>query len=263
MSNENLEFLHNSLKYLGFGENNLLNRELDEAFAQGQPGFELETEVSFDGETRISARLFFHRGKEKFSDRYFFNKYEVVLKHPGRPELDVRRMFNIESSRRGVTFKQAYNLLQGRYVQRKVVDQNGDEHDWWIYLEQKIFDKDGYWYMRYVKKQFDLEKALEQYPIKELNDPEARRWMISSLRRGNLHPVTFVHPNGKSEDRLIYANPQTGVIGNIGLATGARHKKNNSLAITEIPEIEHPVDDPFNESILEEEPAKTRKKAHL
>src|ERR1700744_4901838 len=63
MSNENLDFMHNALKYLGFGEHTSMNRELEDHVHEGTPDFNLETEVSFDGESTISARLYFHRYK--------------------------------------------------------------------------------------------------------------------------------------------------------------------------------------------------------
>ena len=263
MSNENLEFMHNALKYLGFGEHTLLNQELEDRVHEGAPDFQLETEVSFDGESRISARLYYHRSKNSLTDRYYLNKWEARLVYPGKPEKEARKLFYIESSCRGVTFKQAFNLLQGRYVQRKVVDQNKEKHDWWLFLEPKMFGSDGYTYMRYIKYQFDLDKALDKYPIRELSSPEARERLCTSLRRGNLQQVTFLHENGKTEPRLLYANPDKRLIGNVSMAAGAKQKKGSTYAITELPEIDHPSGDAISESTLEEEPAQALKKAHL
>jgi hypothetical protein len=263
MQQKNLDFLHNALKYLGFGVNTQLNRNLEEHIAQGKPSFELETEISFDGVTRLSARLFFSQSKNKLYDLYFFNKYKAELYDPAEPEKIVQKMFYIEESRLGVTLKQAYNLLQGRFVQRKIVDQNGETYLRWLYLEPKLEDRDGYAFMRQIKQQFDLDKALSIYQIHGLNSQEIRERICSSLRRGNLHPVTIVHESGKSEDLLLYANPINGVISNIAMATGARQKKGNAYEVSELPELEHPGGDPIKESILEEEPVKARKKAHL
>lgn len=265
MEKKYLEYLHSALKYLGFGENTQLNRDLEEHIALEEPSFELETEVSYDGITRLSARLFFSRSKNKQYDVYFFNRYKAHLHDPSKPttEQDVQKMFYIDESRRGVTLKQAYNLLQGRYVHRKIVDQNGDTYFRWLYLEPKVEDTDGFAYMRQIKQQFDLDKALDIYPIQGLNSQEIRDRICSSLRRGNLHPVTIAHESGKSQDLLLYANPVKGVISNIVVATGAKQKKGKPFEITELPELEHPGGDPIKESILEEEPARNRKKAHL
>lgn len=258
-----MDYLHSALKYLGFGENTLLNRELEAHIAQKEPSFELETTVSFDGETRLSARLYFSQSKNKLYDLYFFNRYKAKLHDPAKPETDREKMFYIDGSRFGVTLKQAYNLLQGRYVQRKVVDQNGEVYVRWLYLEPKLQDTDGYAFMRQIKQQFDLDKALDTYQIRGLNSQVTRERICSSLRRGNLHPVTIDHESGKSQDLLLYANPVNGVISNIVVATGAKQKKANAFEIAELPELEHPGGDAINESTLEEEPVKPRKKAHL
>lgn len=263
MENKHLDFLHNALKYLGFGVNTQLNRELEEHIALEEPSFELETEVSYDGVTRLSAQLFFSRSKNKLYDHYFFNKYKAQLYDPATPEKVAQRMFYIEESRRGVTLKQAYNLLQGRYVQRKIVDQNGEIYLRWLYLEPKLEDRDGFAFLRQIKQQFDVDKALDIYPIQGLNSQELRERICNSLRRGNLHPVTISLESGKSQELLLYANPVKGVISNMAVATGARQKKGNELAVAELSELEHPNGDPIKESILEEEPARARKKAHL
>lgn len=263
MEQKRFDFLHSALKYLGFGVNTQLNRDLEEHINQGDPSFELEIEVSYDGITRLTARLFFSRSRNKLYDVYFFNKYKAQLYDPAKPEEIVERMFYIEESRRGVTLKQAYNLLQGRFVQRKIVDQNGETYLRWLHLEEKARDSDGYPYLRQIKQQFDLEKALDIYPIEGLNSQELRDRICSSLRRGNLHPVTIVHGKGKTEDLLLYANPVNGVISNIVVATGARQKQGDAFEITELPELDHPGGDPIKESILEEEPVKPRKKVNL
>jgi hypothetical protein len=263
MKAEYLDFLHDTLKYLGFGENTILNNALDEQIQQGAPSFELETDACFDNETIMSARLYFKRGNEQFIERYFLNKYEAHLRYPDQPEKDLKKMFYIEKNRRGVTFKQAFNLFQGRFVQRKIVDQNGDKHQWWVHLEPKLATTEGDLYLRFIKRQFDLEKAVEKYPIRELGYPDGKERICSSLRRGNLHPVTFLYESGKNETRLLYVNADRGVIGNVSMATGAREKKDGLYQFTDLPEFEHPDGDAISESILEEERVMPHKKVHF
>lgn len=54
---------------------------------------------------------------------------------------------------------------------------------------------------------FDLEKSLSLQSIKELNDPEKKDRLLSSLRRGNLQSVT-IERNGAEEKVFVSANPQ-------------------------------------------------------
>jgi hypothetical protein len=261
MKQEHLIFLHDTLKYLGFGVDTPLNFALENQIKQGQPSFELETETCYDEESLMTARLYFTRGKDLHKERYFFNKYEACLHFPEKPENDRKHVFYIENNRRGVTFKQAYNLLQGRYVQKRIIDQNKDEHIWWVHLE-RVGD-DGSLYLRYIKRQFDVQKALERYPIKELQFAEARERLCRSLRRGNLQPVFFVHEGSKVEPKLLFANPEKGWICNVPVEIGSPEKPANDFQINELPEFEHAEDEAISEDILEKEPARSRKKAHL
>ena len=62
MSEQNVNFLHDSLLYLGFGKNTPIHHALDEQLKQQPETFELDTEAFFDEESRIEARLHFKAG---------------------------------------------------------------------------------------------------------------------------------------------------------------------------------------------------------
>lgn len=252
MQQEYLDFLHDTLKYLGFGVDTPLNLELESKIKQDLPAFELQTDTCFDGESLMSARLFFKQGIDAYKDRYFFNRYEARLHYLATPDRDRKHTFYIEHNRRGVTFKQAYNLLQGRYVQKRVIDQNNEPHFWWVHLEPGM-GQDGGAYLRSIKRYFDLEKALDLYPIQEVKYPDGRERICSALRRGNLHPVTFMHENKKTEMKLLYANPDKGVICNVAMATGATEPAADALSVNQSTELEAGGDEPISESLLQRE----------
>ena len=263
MNTENVNFLHDTLKYLGFGVNTPLNNALDEQLGQEPDAFTLHTEVSFDGETTIEAMLFFYRGKGDYKDRYFINKYDAVLRYLDGSEEERKMTVQIERSRKGITFKQAFNLLQGRYVQRKVVDQNNETHDWWLHLEFRVRSMDGNPFLRYYKGRFDLEKALDAYPIRELATPEGRERLCQSLRRGNLQLVSFRHANGSYQSNMIYVNPERQIICNVGEATSADRQRNPTLPVTEFQEFDKADDDEISETPPEEGRARPRKRILL
>ncbi|MEN0053574.1 MAG: hypothetical protein AAGC65_07885 [Mucilaginibacter sp.] len=54
---------------------------------------------------------------------------------------------------------------------------------------------------------YDLDKAVAAHPIKELNDPEQRERLMSSLKRGNLQSVTLIK-NETEEKAFVAASPQ-------------------------------------------------------
>ena len=262
MNTENANFLHETLKYLGFGINTPLNSALEEQLNQEPDAFTLNTEVSFDGETTIDATLYFNRGKGEYADRYYINKYDVVLRYLDHSEEDKKMTVRIERSRFGITFKQAFNLLQGRYVQRKVVDQNQETHLWWLHLEFGMKTVTGNPYIRYCKGSFDLDKALDAYEIKEIASPEQKEWLCQSLRRGNLQQINLRHANGSWEPTFIYVNPERHAICNVGKATSAGRQRNANMPITEFVEFDA-IDDEISEAVQEEEPVRPRKKALL
>jgi len=54
---------------------------------------------------------------------------------------------------------------------------------------------------------FDLNKALESHPIKELKNPEDFNRLTDSLKKGNRQSVTFDMEGGEQK-RFIEASPQ-------------------------------------------------------
>lgn len=208
MNKENLELLQENLKYLGFGENTLLNEELELTIAQEPREFQLFTEAFYQENSKLEAALHFRRSDK--SGWYFFNHYEALLRIDGEPERDRQQIFYINKGS-GITMKEAYNLLQGRSVyKKKLVDREGNEYDAWVQLN---FQEKNEHNNNYVVQQFaagygyDLEKVLGRYPIRELKFSDQRASLVRSLQRGNLNLVNFEKTRG-IEKMYIAANPQ-------------------------------------------------------
>ncbi|HMH23826.1 MAG TPA: hypothetical protein VK563_18700 [Puia sp.] len=206
MNTENLEFLQESLKYLGFGEKLLLNQQLEELIAKQPKDFVLETEAFYDEETRLETTLHFRRSEQL--DMYFFNRYEAKLCFGGDPARDRGHTFYINKGS-GVTLREAYNLLQGRAVNKDLTDSEGQKYNAWIQLNLDERDGNNNYKMKQFRLQYgyNLEKTLEKYPIRELKNEILKTSLIKSLKKGNLHTVSFEKPN-KIEKMLIEANPQ-------------------------------------------------------
>jgi len=209
MTTNNLEFLNNDLKFLGFGERSLLNQHLEAQLQREQTSFELFTEAFFDGDTKLEAKLYFSRStKENF---YFFNKYDALLRYAGDPDKDRAQTFYI-SRGHGVTLKEAFNLLQGRAVFKLLTSRSGIQYSAWIQLNFAEKDRhDNYVFTYYRGGRFDLEKALRQHPIRELEFDEMRANLCRALQRGNLQPVTFEGAEKKGK-YLVEANPSLNTI---------------------------------------------------
>ena len=205
MNQENLAFLRDSLKYLGFGDGGPLCDQLTEEISKGLAEFHLSTETCFDENTKLEACLYFRKSTQH--NMYFFNRYVALLQHSGNPEKDRSYTFYI-SKGTGVTFKEAFNLLQGRAVNKNLVNIEGEKYNAWIQLSFDEMDGENGFRMKQYRSQygFDLEKVLAKYPIRELQLEDTKNALIRSLRRGTAQLVNFVKVN-KTEKMFIEANP--------------------------------------------------------
>lgn len=197
----NLEMLNEDLKYLGFGENTLLNQQLEERIAKGEPEFDLYTDAFYEHFVRTEAKLHFfkHIGMGAYLLKYFAaeNQYEQG------PRKNRSREFHIYKGK-GVTFKQAYNLLDGRAAKIDQRDQDDERYRVWVQLDFDELDVHDNYRFKYYHR-FDLEKVLAGYPIGELQDETTRMTLLASLERGNKHLVTL--HTSKPEPKWIEANP--------------------------------------------------------
>lgn len=202
MNAKNLEFLKEGIKYLGFGEG--LNNKLTEEVNSGKNEFQLRTENQY-GRDKVSYTMDFKKSDQ--SDMYFFNKYTASLQGQENGQ-DKSQTFFIKKNS-GVTAKEAYNLLNGRSVNKDLTNQEGEKYNAWLQIDWSQKDNNGNHKFKMIHEAygFNLENVLSKHPIKELNEPATKERLMQSLERGNLHQVTFVKGD-KEEKMFIEANPQ-------------------------------------------------------
>jgi hypothetical protein len=202
MNQKNFEYLKDGLKYLGFGEG--LNNKLTEELASGKPEFQMKT-VNEYGRDKVNYTLDFR--KSDSSDMYFFNKYTANFKPEGDSQEKAQTFYIKKNS--GITAKEAYNLLNGRSVNKDLTNAEGQPYNAWLQIDFNQQDDKGNHKFKMIHQAYgyDLDKELSKHPIKELNEPVTKERLMQSLERGNLHQVTFV--KGDREDKMfIEANPQ-------------------------------------------------------
>jgi len=240
MKQESLSFLHDNLKYLGFGDGGILFDQLQESIGKEPGEFQLYTEAFFDEETKLEACLYFRRSDQH--EMCFFNKYDAVLRYSADAEKNKAQTFYINKGS-GVTLKEAYNLLSGRSVNKDLVSLEGEKYNAWIQINFDELDLHNNHRMRQYRLQYgyDLEKTLGNYPIRELEHEETKVALIRSLRRGNIHLVNFVKTN-KTEKMFIEANPRFKTINIYPAATRAPQKNNKK---PEPPTTEAPIPNPM------------------
>jgi hypothetical protein len=201
MNEKNLEFLHRNLKYLGFGENTLLNQQLEEHVASDELEFDLYTDAFFDHFVRIEAKLTFKRKDQQ--GIFIFDHYKATIQYEQDPSRNKERSFHIYKGI-GVTFKEAYNLLDGRSARVDMVNSDGEKYSSWVQLDFEERDAHQNYRFKYFRY-YDLEKILMNYPILEYQDEPSRKKLVAALERGNRYLVTF--ETAKPEPKWIEANP--------------------------------------------------------
>lgn len=206
MNVKNLEFLKESLKYLGFGDK--LNADLEKNIEQQPAEFKLNLAGEFTREgqkERVDYALDFKKSDQ--TDMYFLNRYNATLKNED-PEKEKAQIFYISKSS-GITAKEAYNLLSGRAVNKDLNNKEGQPYNAWLQLDFQEKDKNDNFKVKQFHQGYgyDLETVVKRYPIKELENDESRVKLLKSLEKGNLQPVTFV-TEGREEKMYVSANPQ-------------------------------------------------------
>ncbi len=212
MNQDNFEYLKKQVKYSGFGD--ALEFALQDAMQKGDEKFQLSHKAEF-GDDEARATLHF---KKSDQGTYFFNSYDMELSKQGKDDLKQTFYINkpalatVEGKTEQqwvnstVTFKEAYNLMDGRSVLKDFVNKEKEAYTSWMSLDFKNTDKYGN-YEIMQKGDYDLAAKLEAFPIKGLENPNTKKQIIESLQKGNLHPVIMIH-NGSEANRTIAANPQ-------------------------------------------------------
>lgn len=202
MNQKNFEFLKDQLKYTGFGE--ALQPILKEQLEKGEKEFAIAHEANFE-KSALKCELSFKKSDQ--SDLYFFNSYKARLVKEGAPHA-LEQVFYIGKDN-NFTMKEAFNLLEGRSVNKDLAAKDGEMYNCWVKLDFNDGEPGGNFKMNHYHQNYgyNLEAALEKHSIKELQTPEAKESLMASLKKGNVQAVT-VTVNGEDRRRFVEANPQ-------------------------------------------------------
>lgn len=201
MNEKNLQYLKDNLKYMGFGEK--LNADLEDEMKEGKPEFQLKlNEKMFQG----NMELYLHFRQSSSSEIYFFNSYEARLtKDNGH---NMSQSFYLNNGK-GVTYKEAYNLLDGRSVLKDLINKEGEKYSAWIKLDFSKNAGNNHFETRQFhaeKYGFNLASELGKLTIVKLSE-EKEKQLMQSLQKGNRQSVIFIK-DGKETPMFIEANPQ-------------------------------------------------------
>jgi hypothetical protein len=208
MNQKNFEFLKDQLKYTGFGET--FDAELRVKMMKGDQDFKImHTGIMNNGvpnKDTLTVDLNFKKSEQ--TDMYFFNSYHVNLqKEENKPGLE--QTFYINKDSASITMKEAYNLMEGRSVNKDLKNKEGESYNCWLKMNFKESDSQGNFKLNQYHQNYgyDLEASLAKHSIKELNTPKYKEDLLNSLKKGNLQSATFV-VGGTESKMYVEANPQ-------------------------------------------------------
>jgi hypothetical protein len=119
MCNESLNSLLNYLNNLGFGSSPLFQNKVEEEVSKKSVDFQIYTEAFFDEYSKTEVRL--NICKTEQSELYSLESFDTsVLDLEGKKNKGRSQTFYIRDGL-GVTFKESFNLLEGRSVYKNVV----------------------------------------------------------------------------------------------------------------------------------------------
>jgi hypothetical protein len=201
MNQKNLEYLGDQVKFTGFGES--LENELKEKMQKQAPEFQITHNAKFGNDVLVAS---LHFKKSDQTDMYFFNRYDVSL----IPENSKEKMEQIFFVNKGntITLKEAYNLMNGRSVNKDQTNKEGQVYNAWMQMDFKDANNNGNYKIKQFHQNYgyDLDAVLAKHPIKELSNEQEKSRLVQSLQKGNRQSVTFVE-NGNEQKHFIEANP--------------------------------------------------------
>lgn len=201
MNQENFDYLKDNIKYMGFGEKH--HAELEKQLSNGLPQFQLQVQTQVNGKD-FTAMLNFRKSDN--TDMYFFNSYHASLQRSNGEIVDQAFYLN---KGKGVTAKEAYNLLEGRSVFKELTTKDGEQYKAWIQLDFDKRDKNNNHEVKQFHENYgyDLKAAVSKFPINELADAEKAKSLIQSLQKGNIQSIS-IEKDGNASKMFVEANPQ-------------------------------------------------------
>ncbi|WP_461791342.1 hypothetical protein [Pedobacter sp.] len=202
---DNYSFLNSQLENMGFTD--YPQNELIKKMKSNRTEFSISQ--SFDFSTHLgpntgkaSATLQFSKSEE--TGMYFFNRYDMAVVRSNEQDLTTQTFY----TNNRITVKEAYNLMNGRSVFKKIKNKDGEEREVWLQLDFRNTDKNGNFLLaRYGKEYFDLSSQLDKYAFKGLEYAQSKAEFSNKLKKGNRQKATLVFPNGKEKNCFVQANP--------------------------------------------------------
>lgn len=190
---QNNQLLHIQMRRAGFTG---LSAKVEEQIKQGHQQFSVPVSYYINDKERLDHQLSFAKDQ---SGRYHLEGYKTNLHNEAKPSETRQQYFSMKTGY-SIDTTEAYNLLAGRAIQKEGK---------WVQLDLNDKDPQGNFRLKEFHSDYgyNLEKALQQLPLKEmLNKSEADK-LHDALKQGGRQSVSFIR-DGNEQRYFIEANPQ-------------------------------------------------------
>jgi hypothetical protein len=190
---QNSQSLHQQVQRAGFPD---LSAKINEQIKQGQQQFSIPVSYYINEKERLDHRLSFVKDQ---SGLYQFEGYKTNLYNESKPNEQRQQYFSMKDGYE-VNKDEAYNLLTGRAIEREGK---------WVQLDFNDKDPNGNFRVKEFHSSYgyNLEKILQQLPLKELLNKSEADKLHDALKSGDHLSVSFIK-DGNEQRYYIEANPQ-------------------------------------------------------
>ena len=202
---DQVEYLKNQMKYLGFGEGEKLHKDLEKGIKSKNQQFEIKTTSDKSlPENKVDFTLKFNKTD---SGGIFLNSYNAKLTNEKNEEISHNFPVNRENT---FTAKEAINLLEGRSVKIEFHNPKSDQQETAFVqfnFDEPKTEKGNYLFQNFYKNYgVETDKIVEKSNL-IFDKPEYKENTIKSLEKGNIVKVKFEQDDKIIEGKAIL-NPQ-------------------------------------------------------
>ncbi len=198
---DQVQYLKNQMKYLGFGEGEKLHKDLEKGINSKKQQFEIKTtsDKALPG-NKVDFTLKFNKTD---SGGIFLNSYNAKLTNEKNEEISHNFPVNRENT---FTAKEAINLLEGRSVKIEFHNPKSDQQETAFVqfnFEEPKTEKGNYLFQNFYKNYgVETDKIVEKSNL-IFDKPEYKENTIKSLEKGNIVKVKFEQDDKVIEGKAI------------------------------------------------------------
>lgn len=202
---DQVQYLKDQIKYLGFGEDEKLHKDLEKGIDSKKQQFEVKTTSDKTlPENKVDFTLKFNKSEK---GGIFLNEYNAKLKNENGDEVSHNFYVNKEST---FTAKEAVNLLEGRSVKIEFHNPKSDQQETAFVqfnFDEPKTEKGNYMFQNFYEKYgVDTSEIIEKSKL-IFDKPEWKESTVKSLEKGNIVKVKFEIDDNVVEGKAVL-NPQ-------------------------------------------------------